>query len=145
VKKIIPVHEIDILDRMERIADRLRMIENQASPAIYDAIIDEQRAMQDRRDLLPRSWQCQVSWSIIIELGAAREEGRRACVKHALIASQAPTATVNRRLSILAKEGWIVRGRANHDHRLVYLSLTNKAAQVLRSWGKRRAERWRSG
>lgn len=132
---------IDVINAIERIADKLRMIENRTFPALESVIVDEQVIAQDRRDILPKSWQCQVAWSIVVELAAAREEGRRACVKHAILASQAPTATVNRRLTTLAEEGWIIRGEAHNDHRLVCLTLTDKAAEVLKEWAERRAER----
>lgn len=131
VTNIDQTRKAEIANAIEQIADKLRMIETLTLLGLKDFIIDEQRAPEDRRDILPKTWQCQVSWSVIVELGAARQEGRRVCVKHAIIAAQAPTATVDRRLSILAEECWIVRGGANHDHRLGYISLTNEAAEVL--------------
>lgn len=111
-------------------SEQVRLVSVERDDLIKCFIAQEQSRAHLMHKTLPTSWKCPVAWAIILELSAARFEGRQACVKHTYLAANAPAATVHRRLADLEDGGWIDRFRSTTDQRFSYLSLTARALQT---------------
>ena len=74
------------------------------------------------------------AWDILLDLYSAYLGGRRISVSSACIASQAPTTTGLRWITVLESRGMIERKRDSCDGRRVYVSLTEKAIGAMKRY-----------
>lgn len=102
--------------------------------------LNEQLAIEEKRTSLPKVWQKDIAWNALVELYGAHQESRSACVKHVLLAANAPSATVHRHLVSLVKEGWVLRQLSWRDQRVVKLSLSGESVKILDQWADSRSE-----
>lgn len=126
------------LQSTERRAE-LQATGDRAMLPLADIVRDEHRANLVRSEVLPEAFQSPVAWAIMVELYSAHSEQQRSCVKHVCLASTAPNTTVLRHLRILVNEGWVIRSPSRTDKRLVWLTASDPAIELIEAWAGKRA------
>jgi hypothetical protein len=76
----------------------------------------------------------EAAWNIVLDLGAARIEGKRISVTSACIASGVPSTTALRWISILENDGMIIRETDFTDRRRTFIRISDHAMDLLNSY-----------
>jgi len=71
------------------------------------------------------------AWDILLDLAAARIEGRSVAVSSLCIAAAVPATTGLRWIKLLTAAGWLQRVADPDDGRRVFIELTDRAAQAM--------------
>ncbi|HEY0310964.1 MAG TPA: winged helix DNA-binding protein [Allosphingosinicella sp.] len=71
------------------------------------------------------------AWDIMLDLLAAKLEGRRVCVSSLCVAAAVPQTTGLRWIRLLGERGLIERSEDMQDGRRIYVSLSASAAERL--------------
>lgn len=71
------------------------------------------------------------AWEMLLDLAAARAEGRRVSVTSLCIASGVPSTTALRWIGILLERGLVVRIRDDQDKRRTIVALTDAGASAM--------------
>jgi hypothetical protein len=131
-------------DRNEGYAGETLMIEaddwTQARPpaAIPPVRLGEIRQLlrnRRRRDqFLPGDIFADPAWDMLLDLMAARIEGKRVSVSSLCIAAAVPPTTALRWIKLLTQRGLFVREEDQYDRRRVFIALSDSAAASLGQW-----------
>lgn len=76
----------------------------------------------------------EAAWNIILDLAAARIEGKRISITSACIASEVPSTTALRWISILEGDGMIIRENDFSDRRRTFLRISDNAMHLVNSY-----------
>ena len=127
----------------EQLSKVLRFVDEIAGPPVAArvSIVDKQAFEKRVREMLKlrrRRESCfgaelfaDPAWDILLELYAAELAGQRVSVSSLCLGAAVPATTALRWITLLAKEGMIVRTRDPLDGRRVFISLTNEACAKL--------------
>ena len=130
---------LSALDEMQGLLDRLRSTIGLAagSPGgtadadrqseeeeLADAARRIIRRREARRKFLPEGYFEEPAYNILLDLYVATADGRTVYVNDACIASNTPTSTALRWISILVRDGFAARLRDEKDARRTILSIT---------------------
>jgi len=124
-----------------RIATALaRLAEAQRSAAASDQPVDAalvRRLLKLRRDRerwLPAEIFADPAWDMLLDLTAARLEGKSVPVSSLCIAAAVPTTTALRWIRSLAEAGLFERRTDPSDARRTWISLSDAAAEAMFGW-----------
>lgn len=92
------------------------------------------RARRLRDQLLPGGLFADPAWDILLDLMAARLEGRRVSVSSLCIAAFVPPTTALRWIKQLTDQGLLVRQADNVDGRRAFISLSEEGAHAVEQW-----------
>jgi hypothetical protein len=92
------------------------------------------RCRRLRERLLPREIFGEPAWDILLDLYAARLEGKAVSVSSACIASAVPTTTALRWLSKLAECGLVERSLDASDARRAHVHITEDGLEAVTRW-----------
>ena len=99
------------------------------------ALSQKQRAAIRKRQLRARflepSLFADPAWDILLDLTAARAEGRRVSVTSLCIASGVPPTTALRWISLMTDQGLLRREEDMVDRRRAYIGLTDDAVEAM--------------
>lgn len=74
------------------------------------------------------------AWDILLDLFVGRVNGRDVTVTSACIASGRPSTTSLRYIDRMSQNGLLYRQKDTHDHRKVYLRITDSAFHTVADW-----------
>ena len=124
-----------------RIAEQLaRLAEERTIPVGQQRPIDAAlvrrliRARRDRARFFPESLFADPAWDMLLDLAAARLEGKQVPVSSLCIAAAVPTTTALRWVRSLDESGLIERQPDPFDARRSHVSLTDAAAAAMLGW-----------
>lgn len=124
-----------------RIAEQLaRLAEERATPDGQQRPIDAAlvrrliRARRDRARFFPESLFADPAWDMLLDLAAARLEGKQVPVSSLCIAAAVPTTTALRWVRCLTDAGLIERQPDPSDARRSHVTLTDAAAAAMLGW-----------
>jgi len=100
------------------------------------------RARRDRARFLPSDLFADPAWDMLLDLMAARLEGRQEPVSSLCIAANVPTTTALRWVRSLTDAGLIERQADPFDARRSYVRLTDAAADAVLGWLRLFAEQF---
>lgn len=93
---------------------------------------DRMRLLRSRRNaMLGVDWLREPAWDMLLDLVAAREEGRAVTTTALCYGSGAPPSTALRHVERLAHAGMIERQGATDDHRRTIISLVPNTANAM--------------
>jgi DNA-binding transcriptional ArsR family regulator len=92
------------------------------------------RARRLRGDYLPADLFADPAWDMLLDLMAARLEGKRVAISSLCIAAAVPMTTALRWIGVLAEGGLVVRVADPGDGRRAYVELAEATARALQSW-----------
>lgn len=76
-----------------------------------------------------------IDFDIVIEIGFAEEQGRPLTLKHLMLLHISSKTTVRRRLSVLIKQGVVVKQKQSNDHRSYILTISPASYRQLYKYG----------
>jgi hypothetical protein len=124
-----------------RIAERLAMLAATAaatpSPVrSVDAVLVRRiiKLRRDRERFLPAEILADPAWDILLDLTAARLEGKAVPVSSLCIAAAVPTTTALRWIRSLTEAGLLQRRLDTSDARRSHVALTDTAADAMLAW-----------
>jgi DNA-binding MarR family transcriptional regulator len=125
-----------IASALEALAEVSRQEPDQPGDFVIDARLLRSiiRARRLRDSFFKQGLFADPAWDILLDLMAARMEGRRVSVSSLCIAAATPPTTALRWIKSLTEMGLIVRAADPVDGRRVYLELSNEAAQSLSAY-----------
>jgi DNA-binding MarR family transcriptional regulator len=85
-----------------------------------------------REELLGKQAFGDPVWDMLLELFAAREEGKRISVSRLCVAARVPTSTALRWISAMESEGRLIREDDPADRRRVNVRLTPRSVRLMR-------------
>lgn len=131
-------------DEVSRIADHLaRLASLQGNPAAaaptYDrgtaetarAIREIIRKRHARKQFFPAELFADPAWDIMLDLSAARLEGKKVSVSSLCIAADVPTTTALRWIKGMTDAGMLVRRSDPEDGRRSFIDLSDEAADAM--------------
>lgn len=89
------------------------------------------RQRQNRQKILPGHLFADPAWDMLLDLAAAKSEGRKIAVTSLCIASGVPMTTALRWIGILIDEKLVERRGDPADRRRMFLELTDEAASMM--------------
>jgi predicted transcriptional regulator len=92
------------------------------------------QARRNRDRILSQAFLSEPAWDMLLDSLVSRLEGRRTSVVSLCYASAAPMTTGLRYINILEREGLLQRKESVEDRRVVYIALTDRGFQLLRSF-----------
>ena len=92
------------------------------------------RARRLREEHLPADLFADPAWDMLLDLMAARLEGKKVAVSSLCIAAAVPPTTALRWIAILTERGLLVRVADPQDGRRAYITLAERSARALGSW-----------
>jgi DNA-binding MarR family transcriptional regulator len=98
------------------------------------------RARRLRGDYLPAELFADPAWDILLDLMAARLEGRKVAVSSLCIAAAVPPTTALRWIAVLTERGLLRRVADPNDGRRINMELSGETARALGAY-VRRAQR----
>jgi hypothetical protein len=114
---------------------RLPRVEAAAGPGPSAAVIRSLiRARRMREQFFPSELFADPAWDMLLDLAAARIEGRRVAVSSLCIAGAVPATTGLRWIKTLTEEGLFVRVADPHDGRRVFIELSDAAADGMAAY-----------
>ena len=111
-----------------------------AGPADAGLVRAMIRARRLRADYLPADLFADPAWDILLDLMAARLEGKKVAVSSLCIAAAVPPTTALRWIAILTERGLLRRVADPGDGRRIHMELSGEAARALSAY-LRRAQR----
>jgi hypothetical protein len=111
-----------------------------AGPADVPFIRTMIRARRLRGDYLPAELYADPAWDILLDLMAARLEGRKVAVSSLCIAAAVPPTTALRWIAVLTERGLLRRVADPNDGRRINMELSGETARALGAY-VRRAQR----
>jgi len=123
-----------------RIADALARLAGTADPMADAMPVDAAlvrrllRLRRDRGRFLPADIFADPAWDMLLDLAAARLEGRAVPVSSLCIAAAVPTTTALRWVRSLPEAGLFVRRADPGDARRSHISLSDDAASAVLAW-----------
>ena len=121
-----------------RIAERLAVLaaaEAASAPPVrgIDAVLVRRiiKLRRDRERYLPAEILADPAWDILLDLTAARLEGKAVPVSSLCIAAAVPTTTALRWIRSLTEAGLLQRRLDNHDARRSHVELADTAADAM--------------
>lgn len=90
------------------------------------------RRLRDR--YMPTDLFADPAWDMMLDLMAARLDGKRVSVSSLCIAAAVPPTTALRWIGQLTERGIFVRTRDPHDARRVFIGLSDEAAENVAAW-----------
>lgn len=97
-------------------------------PQTVRTIIAQRKA---RAKFFPEDLFADPAWDILLDLTAARSEGKRVSVTSLCIASGVPATTALRWISQMTEAGLLQRIEDQQDRRRAFIALTDKAAEAM--------------
>lgn len=126
-----------IRSQMHNLVDQI-CDERMLSPVAPIGAIDLRglaRTIYDRRRMrsriLPRALLGEPAWDMLLDLAAARGEGKQVSVTSLCIASGVPPTTALRWIGLLTEADLLCRSQDGGDRRRVFIGLTDKAVTAL--------------
>lgn len=92
------------------------------------------RARRARAQFFPGDLFADPAWDILLDLMAARIEGKQVSVSSLCIAAAVPPTTALRWIRTLTDAGLLVREPDPHDGRRVHVALSDAAAEAMRAY-----------
>jgi hypothetical protein len=92
------------------------------------------RARRLRGEDLPVELFADPAWDMLLDLMAARLEGKKVAVSSLCIAAAVPPTTALRWIAILTERGLLVRVADPRDGRRAYIGLADRTARALGAW-----------
>ncbi|WP_300539266.1 winged helix DNA-binding protein [Sphingosinicella sp.] len=130
-------------DEVSRIADQLaRLASMKDGPVLPAAVTDrsaaetarsirEIRKRQARKQFFPAELFADPAWDIMLDLAAARLEGKQVSVSSLCIAADVPTTTALRWIKGMTDAGMLARRSDPEDGRRSFIDLSDKAAEAM--------------
>jgi DNA-binding MarR family transcriptional regulator len=131
-------------DEVSRIADQLaRLASMKDGPVLPAAVTDRSaaetarsireiiRKRQARKQFFPAELFADPAWEIMLDLAAARLEGKQVSVSSLCIAADVPTTTALRWIKGMTDAGMLARRSDPEDGRRSFIDLSDKAAEAM--------------
>ncbi|MEA3537707.1 MAG: winged helix DNA-binding protein [Pseudomonadota bacterium] len=131
-------------DEVSRIADQLaRLASMKDGPVLPAAVTDRSaaetarsireiiRKRQARKQFFPAELFADPAWDIMLDLAAARLEGKQVSVSSLCIAADVPTTTALRWIKGMTDAGMLARRSDPEDGRRSFIDLSDKAAEAM--------------
>jgi hypothetical protein len=106
-------------------------VAGRADAALIRALIRVRRA---RTEHLPADLFADPAWDMLLDLMAARLEGKKVAVSSLCVAAAVPPTTALRWIGVMTERGLIVRTTDLADRRRVHVELAPATAQALLAW-----------
>ena len=106
-------------------------------PDDFELLSKAKRMLRDRRNReisFPTAMFADPQWDILLDLFAAKLAGRNISVSSACLGACVPPTTALRHLSCMVENGLLERTTSDHDARLRYITLTQKACATMREY-----------
>jgi hypothetical protein len=87
-----------------------------------------------RRSFNPEYFSGEAAWDVLLDLAAAKIEGKRISVTSACIASGVPPTTALRWIALLEQDGMIIREDDYTDRRRVFVRISNIGMNSINSY-----------
>lgn len=133
--------ETGLLSNIQRDAARLSaalasfaaspQLEDQLSPVTAKRIRAYIQSRRERNDFFGTELFADPAWDMLLDLSAARLEGRQVSVSSLCIAAAVPTTTALRWIRLLIERGILLREPDPTDGRRAYVSLSETAAVAM--------------
>ncbi len=124
------LHEL-LQSKGYRAGDTEPLHEAAVSAAYIRELIRQRRS---REIIAPAGLFSDPAWDILLDLTAARMEGRSVSISSACIAANVPATTALRWINLLVKEGLLIRGPDHVDGRRATVSTTNRTQEMMTSY-----------
>ena len=131
-------------DEVSRIADQLaRLASMKDGPVLPAAVTDRSaaetarsireiiRKRQVRKQFFPAELFADPAWDIMLDLAAARLEGKQVSVSSLCIAAEVPTTTALRWIKGMTDAGMLARRSDPEDGRRSFIDLSDEAAEAM--------------
>jgi hypothetical protein len=131
-------------DEVSRIADQLaRLASMKDGPELPPAVTDRSaaetarsireiiRKRQVRKQFFPAELFADPAWDIMLDLAAARLEGKQVSVSSLCIAADVPTTTALRWIKGMTDAGMLARRSDPEDGRRSFIDLSDEAAEAM--------------
>ncbi|WP_428028500.1 hypothetical protein [Altererythrobacter sp.] len=128
-----------IADIIERVAQALKLSQEEAQLPVSAIIQDEITRELAKVGELPKGVRSQCAWNMLLFLYDADATGAECISKQLTSVSGAPTTTALRYLQLLVAEGLIERRTLSTDQRCSAYSITPTAIEMVETWAARRA------